>query len=309
MTKALLLGAQHAAIGLAQIFLPAGLAIASVSQLLAAGAPEPQAPKGPVVTVAKAKKACFNNVTEIPGTFVAKQEVPVWPDREGLQISRVLIEEGDRVETGQGMAELINPEAQTGGGSPVLVRAPAAGIVSFSGAATGAIASARALPLFRIIAGGELELSAELPVKYLSRLSIGLPAKIKVPGIGELDGRVTFIAASVDPATQAGEVRLAAGASGTLKAGMLGRAFINSGQRCDGLAIPLSALLYSEEGTVVEVVRDSRVESEFVTTGLQSDGNIEILQGLAEGDVVVARAAAFLRDGDRVTPAPGGTEP
>ena len=91
---------------------------------------------------------------------------------------------------------------------------------------------------------------------------------------------------------------------------MLGRAFVNSGQRCDSLAVPLSALLYSEEGTVVEVVRDGRIESEFVTTGLQSAEDVEILQGLAEGDVVVARAAAFLRDGDRVKPAPdAGSKP
>jgi HlyD family secretion protein len=206
MTKTTLTRAHRAAIGLAQIFLPAGLAITGVSQLCAAGPPEPQASKGPVVTVARAKKACFDNVVEIPGAFAAKREAPVWPDREGLQISQVLVEEGDKVEAGQEMAELVNPEAQPGGSS-VPVRAPAAGVVSFAGAAIGAIASARALPLFRIIAGGELEFSAQLPVKYVSRLSIGLPAKIKVPGIGELDGRVTFVSKAVDPSTQAGEVR------------------------------------------------------------------------------------------------------
>jgi HlyD family secretion protein len=64
----------------------------------------------------------------------------------------------------------------------------------------------------------------------------------------------------------------------------------------------LSALLYGQEGSVVQVVRDERIESRIVTTGLRSEGNVEIRQGIVEGDMVVARAGAFLRDGDRVKP-------
>jgi HlyD family secretion protein len=37
-----------------------------------------------------------------------------------------------------------------------------------------------------------------------------------------------------------------------------------------------------------------------VTVGLIDAGKAEISEGLSAGDVVVARAGAFLRDGDRV---------
>ena len=295
---------RKAAWGRALTVLPAALASAWAAQLLTASPSEPQAPKGVVVSVATVRKTCFDDVTEITGALVAKEEVLVRPDREGWQISQVLVEAGDRVEAGQALALLVPPDSQQGGGPPASLQAPAAGVVSFARALIGTIESARAEPLFQIIAGGKLELSTQLPVKYISKLSYGLPAKIKVAGIAELTGRVAFISKTVDPSTQLGEVRVSISTDERLKAGMLGRAFVNSGQRCDSLAVPLSALLYSEEGTVVEVVRDGRIESEFVTTGLQSAEDVEILQGLAEGDVVVARAAAFLRDGDRVTPAP-----
>jgi len=309
MTKVNLQRTQNAPCGLALFVFPAAfLVYAFASPIPGADPAEHQALKGAMVTVATAKKACFDDFLAFTGAFIPKQEVEVRPDREGLQISQVLVEEGDTVEAGQEMAELVSPEPQPGS-APVYLQAPAAGVVSSTGAVIGTLASARALPLFRIIAAGKLEFSAELPVKYLSELLDGLPAKIKVAGIGELEGRVTFVAKTVDPATQLGEVRLSAGTSGQLKAGTLGRASIKSRQRCSGLAVPLSALLYSEEGTVVEAVRDGRVETEFVTTGLQSGGNVEILQGLAEGEIVVARAAAFLRDGDRVTPAPGAGGP
>jgi hypothetical protein len=36
--------------------------------------------------------------------------------------------------------------------------------------------------------------------------------------------------------------------------------------------------------------------------GLLAEGEAEIREGLAEGDMVVARAGAFFREGDRVRP-------
>jgi HlyD family secretion protein len=43
-----------------------------------------------------------------------------------------------------------------------------------------------------------------------------------------------------------------------------------------------------------------------VETGLASEGQVQIGKGLAEGDLVVLRAGAFLRDGDPVRPMPAG---
>ena len=254
------------------------------------------------MSVTKAKKTCFDDKTEITGGLVPKDEVLVRPDREGYQISKVLVEAGAKVIAGQALAQLANPEAQQGTGDPVSVQAPVAGIIGKASAVIGTIASARAEPLFQIIAGGELELLAQISTKSLSKLSSGLPAKLKVVGVGELPGRVRFVSKTVDSTTQLGEVRVSISFDERLKAGMFGRAIINSGQRCDRVAVPLSALLYGEGVSVVQVVRDERIESRIVTTGLQSQGNVEIRQGIVEGDMVVARAGAFLRDGDRVTP-------
>jgi multidrug efflux pump subunit AcrA (membrane-fusion protein) len=57
---------------------------------------------------------------------------------------------------------------------------------------------------------------------------------------------------------------------------------------------------YSSAGTVVQVIRRNRVETKRVEVGLMSGGNIEIRDGLNEGDIVVARAGALLREGDPV---------
>ena len=80
-----------------------------------------------------------------------------------------------------------------------------------------------------------------------------------------------------------------------------GRALIKTGQSC-GVAIPLTAIQYSAAGTVVQVVKRQRIETKRVETGLMSGGQIEIKDGLVEGDDVVARAGALLREGDTVRP-------
>jgi HlyD family secretion protein len=298
MTRLRFIKIRIAKFGLVAAFLSVTLCSVESSQSYAAGSPQPKETRGAVVSVAIAKKTCFDDLTEITGELVPKQEVLVYPDREGLMIWKVFVEAGAKVNAGQALVQLMNPETQ----SEIPVQAPVAGIIRNANAVTGSFASARAQPLFRIIAGGELELSAQISTNYLPKLIPGHPARIKVAGIGELPGKVRFVSGTVDPMTQLGEIRLSIAADDRLKAGMLGRAFISSGQRCDAVAVPLSAVLYSEEGFVVQVVRDEKVESQFVTTGLRSEGSIEIRQGVNEGDMVVSRAGAFLRDGDRVTP-------
>jgi multidrug efflux pump subunit AcrA (membrane-fusion protein) len=65
---------------------------------------------------------------------------------------------------------------------------------------------------------------------------------------------------------------------------------------------------YSSAGTVVQVIRRNRVETKRVEVGLMSGGNIEVRDGLNEGDVVVARAGALLREGDPVRPVMASAE-
>jgi multidrug efflux pump subunit AcrA (membrane-fusion protein) len=83
-----------------------------------------------------------------------------------------------------------------------------------------------------------------------------------------------------------------------------GRAIITTNKSC-GVAVPLTAVLYTTAGTVVQVVRRDRVETKRVEVGLMYGGQVEIRDGLAEGDMVVARAGAILREGDPVRPVTG----
>ena len=56
----------------------------------------------------------------------------------------------------------------------------------------------------------------------------------------------------------------------------------------------------TDTGDSVQVVKDRRVELRAVTVGVTNRGFAEARTGLAAGEIVIARAAAFLRNGDEV---------
>ena len=258
---------------------------------------DPDAPKGAAVTVLKAAKSCFSNLAEVTGLVLAREETAVRPERQGLKVAEVLADAGDTVTAGQTLARLNLPD----GGGTALVQAPIAGLISSSSAVVGAMASGKGEALFSIISRSEFDLVGLVPTQDVAKLAINQPASIRIPGAGEVEGRVRRIAPTIQPDSQLGQVFIAITTNRRLLVNSSGRALIKTGQSC-GVAVPLTAVLYGTGGTVVQVVRRSRVETKRVEIGLMAGGQVEIREGLIEGDIVVARAGSLLREGDPVRP-------
>ena len=272
----------------------AGLLCLTSQQALCAD--ETEAPKGAAVTVLQAAKFCFAAIVEVSGIVVPREEAAVRPERMGLKVSAILAEPGDTVTAGQTLARLTLPE-----GGTALVQAPIAGVISSSSAALGAMASGKGEALFSIIARSEFDLVGMVPVQDIPKLAVNQPATIKIIGAGNVEGKVSRVAPTIEPGAQLGQVFIGITTNRRLLVNASGRALIKTGQSC-GVSVPLTAILYGSAGTVVQVVRRQRVETKRVEVGLMSGGQVEIRKGLAEGDVVVARAGALLREGDPVRP-------
>jgi len=185
----------------------------------------------------------------------------------------------------------------------VEVTAPADGIISRRMARVGGYAAGAAEPMFRIVAKGEVELDAEVIETRLAAIAIGQPARVEVAGLGEVAGTVRLVSPEVDKATRLGRVRIFLGDNPGLRVGAFARGSILTASG-SGLAVPASAVLYGPEGATVQLVRANRVETSKIRTGLTAGALVEVREGLAEGDLVVARAGTFLREGDLVRPMP-----
>lgn len=259
-------------------------------------AADDSAPKGAAVSVLKATKACFDNTVEVSGMVLARNETAVRPDRPGLKVAEVLVDAGDSVTAGQNLARLTPPE-----GGTIMIQAPVAGTILSSSATIGAFASGRGEALFSILARNEYDLVGLVPSAQLGKLAVNQTARIRIVGAGEVEGKIRRVAPTVEPNSQLGQAFIGINGTARLLVNSFGRAVIKIGQSC-GVAVPLTAVLYDPDGTVVQVVRAQRIETKRVEIGLMAGGQVEIRDGLAEGDVVVTRAGALLREGDPVRP-------
>ena len=259
-------------------------------------ADEPDQPKGAAVTVLKAAKACFGDIVEVSGTLIAREGATsdVRPERMGLKVTEILAEAGDIVAAGQNLARLTLPE-----GGLQVIQAPVAGQILVSSAVIGAMAGGKGEALFSILSRNEYDLVGLVPISSIAKLAVNQPARIRIPGAGELDARVRRVAPTVEAGAQLGQVFIGVTTNRRLLVNSSGRALIKTGQSCN-IAVPLTSVLYGGGGTVVQVVRRGRVETRRVEVGLMSGGQVEISSGLQENDIVVARAGALLREGDPV---------
>ena len=272
---------------------------------LAGGLAFAQAPDAPspAVSVARATNECFTDLVYLTGTLVPREEIVLLPEVEGARISELPVNEGDRVKPGQILAKMVRAE---GGGrsSNVDLTSPIEGVVvkRGQGARLGAMASAQSPePLFRIARGGEVEVDADIPENRMTKVAVGQTARIQVSGVGEFSGKVRLVAPEIERQTRLGRVKIPIGNDNRLRFGATVTGTIETAQSC-GVSVPVTALLIRPDGAFVQRVQNRRVETRRVSLGLVDGTRAEIREGIGEGDLVVARAGSFLREGDIVRP-------
>ncbi|MDP9838965.1 HlyD family secretion protein [Neorhizobium huautlense] len=186
------------------------------------------------------------------------------------------------------------------------VKSPVAGVVSVKNAKVGAIAAGSGEPLFNVIRDGAIELVADLAESEIGKIKRDQKATIRVAGNRNgIEGVVRLVSPTVDASTRLGAVHIVVDATSTARAGMYASAEVIVAQKT-ALALPQSAVTSGRDGSVArkvartnegDVVRQAKIE-----TGIQDSGFVEIVSGLNAGDKVVAKAGAFVRDGDRIAP-------
>lgn len=182
------------------------------------------------------------------------------------------------------------------------VTAPVSGLISVRNAKIGAIASGAGQPLFTIEQDGALELVADVSESDILPVKTGQKAEIALAGSAtRVEGEVRLVSPTIDPTTRLGTVHVALKDDAQARSGMYGNAEIVIAEDT-GVALPLTAITTSADGTTVRKVENGVVRLVSVETGIQDGDMIQIRTGLKPGDEVVAKAGAYVRDGDRIQP-------
>jgi RND family efflux transporter MFP subunit len=203
-------------------------------------------------------------------------------------------------------AQLQETNARLGGG---YVRAPASGLVIDRSAEVGRDVQGQVL--FRIAAGNQLEVAAQVAERDALALEEGAPAVFSLVDGSTVQGTLRRLPASIDSRTRTGEALFSLPQNSRVRAGMYLRGEAQLPAR-EVIASPQSSILYEAGQAYVFVIQQGRREGQEepiytvnrvnVQLGARNGEMVEVVAGLEPNQRIVGSGAAFLQQGDDVRP-------
>ncbi|WP_235976741.1 efflux RND transporter periplasmic adaptor subunit [Sandaracinobacteroides hominis] len=183
------------------------------------------------------------------------------------------------------------------------IRAPEAGLVLARMVEPGQIVSPGTGALYRVAAGGQMELRAQIAEQDMPGLAVGQPATITPVGSqNRYAGNVWLLEPVIDPQSRQGTARIALPQATELRSGGFANVVVE-GAKSQRPLLPQSAVLSDRDGNyVLTVGADNAVKRMPVKTGSVTPNGVVILSGLTGTEKVVQSAGAFLHPGEKVTP-------
>ncbi|TKC04306.1 efflux RND transporter periplasmic adaptor subunit [Pedobacter frigoris] len=291
------------------------------------------------------------------GNFAANQELNFLAENSG-RVSRIFVDEGDRVSKGQILAridaEIINTDRETAeatyqnavrdearyqssfktGGvtqqqldqaklatqnaklrlqasqrrvSDAHIKSPINGIINKRYIEVGAVvAGTPGTQLFEIVDVSKLKLKVNVNESQVANLKIGNTVDIQssVFPTDKFSGKVTFIAPKADETLNFPiEIEVANNFKNSLKAGMYGTAVFKFPKQAPTILVPRTSFVGSVSSNEVYVLNTSKntAETRKVVSGRILGDNVEVLEGLKEGETVITSGQINLTEGTPVT--------
>lgn len=195
-----------------------------------------------------------------------------------------------------------------------VVRAPISGVLETRMVEVGSMVAPGAA-VARIIDIDTLKVTGGVPERYAGEIRTGATADVMFDNLAgrEFSGRTRFVGSAVSEQNRTFLVEVAVpNTAGMLKPGMVARVRLARGTARDALLVPREAVLRTEAGYIVFVVRerDGRLmaESVPVVTGSSAANRIVIESGLEIGDRVVTVGQHQVANGDIVRIVGGARE-
>jgi RND family efflux transporter MFP subunit len=161
--------------------------------------------------------------------------------------------------------------------------------------------------VLELIDTSSLELRLEVSGDVAAALELGQRIAVDVDG-KSLPGELIALQYDPDPQTHTHPIRVRIPGQG-LMPGQLGQVGLPLRPRNQALVVPSSAVLREEGGQYLFLVRDGRLKRQPVIPGIRQGERQVIRQGIAAGDLVVARDVEVLSDGLTVQVEDRGSAP
>ena len=165
-------------------------------------------------------------------------------------------------------------------------------------------------PIVKIGVLYDVDIVSYVAEKYISKIKIGLPVFIKLEAYPEVTfkGYLSEISPVIDPQSRMLEIKISLNERDTrVKPGMFAKLKIVTEKKTNIVKIPDECIVKRYGEFFVFVIKDNTtdsttdsVEKRKITSGIQIDNKIEIVQGLSAKEEVVIRGQTLLEDKTKV---------
>ena len=153
----------------------------------------------------------------------------------------------------------------------------------------------------RVVNNDALKVQANLGENYIGKVKEGNPVNLVfADGTDSLKSKLTYVSKAVDPISRAFQVEVRLGNNSKLSPNMSCKMQILNYQNKGALVVPVSAIQKTADGEMVYVADGGKAKAVTVKTGRNSNGMVEILEGLQTGDKVVVEGYADLDNGKAI---------
>jgi len=182
------------------------------------------------------------------------------------------------------------------------LKAPFSGIVTSRTVEVGDIL-APGSPAFRIIDMSRVRIQAGIPEKYIGDFKVGNDVNITLDAVPEVNfkGIINFISPEANSQVRTFLAEMVVDNSKDLiRAGIMGNAKILRNVHENALMIPINALIETQNGRIVYVLKEGNVvEERKIEIQERTDVMIQV-KGLNSGEKIISKGQYDLIDGERV---------
>lgn len=186
------------------------------------------------------------------------------------------------------------------------VRAPFSGVIDEVITEKGQVV-APGQPLMRIVNLSNMYVAANIPENFIGKINNGASVEVFIKSIGKtVTGKVRQVGNYINPNNRNFSIEIAVpNQDNLLRPNQVAVLKIADYTKANAVLIPESIVTENALGEKIVYTINSQSKKAVavkkeIKTGLTSGANIEVLEGLANGDVVIIEGARSVQDGDVV---------
>ena len=158
----------------------------------------------------------------------------------------------------------------------------------------------------KIVNTAKLKLTAEVPENYAGKVKVGTELTLTFPDIQKtINNKVNVLGNVIDPLNRSFYIESKLPVDNNFRPNLLAQVKIKDYEKKNAISIPVNLLQNDEKGkfVYVAVVEAGKMfaRKKMVATGEFYGNNIEVLSGLAAGDIMISEGYQSIYDGQLIT--------